>query len=197
MPARSTRVSSLSTCIPTDPSRPRKRSTPRRAEASAPKTGRTRAMSIGSVRYHLRARPRRDDREVRNGPEGWTAYRSLRRRQDDARPLDTSDARRTPWSRSSSPSIPRSGRNRPGGRTRRSLRSRQLTRVGPVLPRWAWRRRQRPSLPTARARGHGLKATYFIDPLFSYALGMEPLRDVVAMIAERGQESGLTCTRSG
>ncbi|MGH9549352.1 MAG: hypothetical protein ACRD3W_08255, partial [Terriglobales bacterium] len=25
----------------------------------------------------------------------------------------------------------------------------------------------------------GLKATYFVDPLFSYALGLAPLRDVV------------------
>ncbi len=38
---------------------------------------------------------------------------------------------------------------------------------------------------------HGLKATYFVDPLFSYALAMEPLRDVVAMIAGSGQEIGL------
>jgi hypothetical protein len=38
---------------------------------------------------------------------------------------------------------------------------------------------------------HGLKATYFVDPLFSYALGLGPLRDVVAMIAGREQEVAL------
>jgi len=38
---------------------------------------------------------------------------------------------------------------------------------------------------------HGLKATYFVDPLFSYAFGIEPLREVIAMIAARGQEIGL------
>ena len=37
----------------------------------------------------------------------------------------------------------------------------------------------------------GLKATYFVDPLFSYALGLEALRGVAAMIAEGGQEIGL------
>lgn len=38
---------------------------------------------------------------------------------------------------------------------------------------------------------HGHKGTYFVDPLFSYALGAEPLRDVVAMIRDHGQEVGL------
>jgi hypothetical protein len=38
---------------------------------------------------------------------------------------------------------------------------------------------------------HGLKATYFIDPLFSWALGIVPLRDLVALIQERDQEIGL------
>ncbi len=37
----------------------------------------------------------------------------------------------------------------------------------------------------------GLKATYFVDPLFSYALGLAPLRDVVALIRRHGQEVGL------
>lgn len=40
-------------------------------------------------------------------------------------------------------------------------------------------------------RTHGLKATYFVDPLFSFALGMAPLRDVVAMIRGGMQEVGL------
>jgi peptidoglycan/xylan/chitin deacetylase (PgdA/CDA1 family) len=38
---------------------------------------------------------------------------------------------------------------------------------------------------------HGLKATYFIDPMFSLALGIEPLRELVATIARSGQEIGL------
>jgi hypothetical protein len=37
----------------------------------------------------------------------------------------------------------------------------------------------------------GLKATYFVDPLFSIALGAEPLRAVVRLVAESGQEVGL------
>jgi hypothetical protein len=38
---------------------------------------------------------------------------------------------------------------------------------------------------------HGLKATYFVDPLFSFALGVSALRDVVAMIRQHKQEIGL------
>lgn len=38
---------------------------------------------------------------------------------------------------------------------------------------------------------HGLKATYFVDPLFSYALGILPLRNVVEGLLEGGQELGL------
>src|SRR5215510_11648277 len=37
----------------------------------------------------------------------------------------------------------------------------------------------------------GLKATYFIEPLFSFAVGISPLRDVVAMIRDKKQEVGL------
>jgi peptidoglycan/xylan/chitin deacetylase (PgdA/CDA1 family) len=37
----------------------------------------------------------------------------------------------------------------------------------------------------------GLKATYFVDPMFSFALGIEPLRELVAKIAGSGQEIGL------
>jgi hypothetical protein len=37
----------------------------------------------------------------------------------------------------------------------------------------------------------GLKATYFVDPMFSFALGLEPLRDVVSSIVGAGQEVGL------
>lgn len=37
----------------------------------------------------------------------------------------------------------------------------------------------------------GLKATYFIDPLFSFALGAEPLRTVVGLVRQHGQEVGL------
>jgi hypothetical protein len=38
---------------------------------------------------------------------------------------------------------------------------------------------------------HGLKATYFVDPLFSYALGTLQLRNVLELINEHGQELGL------
>jgi hypothetical protein len=38
---------------------------------------------------------------------------------------------------------------------------------------------------------HGLKATYFVDPLFSYALGLPALRKVVDAIADHRQEVGL------
>lgn len=38
---------------------------------------------------------------------------------------------------------------------------------------------------------HGLKATYFTDPLFSFVLGMSPLRDIVALIRQGQQELGL------
>jgi len=37
----------------------------------------------------------------------------------------------------------------------------------------------------------GLKASFFVDPLFSYALGIAPLRDLVALIQKHGQEIGL------
>lgn len=37
----------------------------------------------------------------------------------------------------------------------------------------------------------GLRATFFVDPLFSYALGVAPLRDLVALIQEHHQEIGL------
>ena len=37
----------------------------------------------------------------------------------------------------------------------------------------------------------GLKATYFVEPLFSYALGLEALRKVVSQVQEQGQEIGL------
>lgn len=37
----------------------------------------------------------------------------------------------------------------------------------------------------------GLKATYFVDPLFATAAGMVPLREVVGMIRAHGQEIGL------
>lgn len=40
-------------------------------------------------------------------------------------------------------------------------------------------------------RESGLKATYFVDPLFSFALGAEPLRDVLRLIGSHGQEVGL------
>lgn len=36
-----------------------------------------------------------------------------------------------------------------------------------------------------------LKATYFIDPLFSYALGAPPLAEVIGLVQEGGQEIGL------
>ncbi len=38
---------------------------------------------------------------------------------------------------------------------------------------------------------HGLKATYFIEPLFSFALGLAPLRDLVSQVQQHGQEVGL------
>jgi hypothetical protein len=38
---------------------------------------------------------------------------------------------------------------------------------------------------------HKLKATYFVDPLFSYALGPAHLRKVLALVKEHGQEVGL------
>jgi len=37
----------------------------------------------------------------------------------------------------------------------------------------------------------GLKATFFVDPLFSFAIGAGPLRDVLALIQRNGQEIGL------
>jgi hypothetical protein len=44
-------------------------------------------------------------------------------------------------------------------------------------------------LRTLKARG--LKATFFVDPLFSFALGISPLRDVISAIRESGQEVAL------
>ena len=38
---------------------------------------------------------------------------------------------------------------------------------------------------------YGLKATYFVDPLFSFALGMQPLARVLRSICENEQEVGL------
>lgn len=38
---------------------------------------------------------------------------------------------------------------------------------------------------------YGLKATYFVDPLFSFALGLEPLRQTVEMIETAGQKVAL------
>lgn len=40
-------------------------------------------------------------------------------------------------------------------------------------------------------RDHGLKAVYFIEPLFSFALGLDPLRELVAQVQRHGQEVGL------
>jgi len=40
-------------------------------------------------------------------------------------------------------------------------------------------------------RRHGLKATFFVDPLFSYALGDTPLRELLELIVGQGQEIGL------
>jgi hypothetical protein len=39
--------------------------------------------------------------------------------------------------------------------------------------------------------GAGLKATFFVDPLFSFAVGAAPLREVLTLITRRGQEIGL------
>ena len=38
---------------------------------------------------------------------------------------------------------------------------------------------------------HGLKATFFVDPLFSFALGIEPLARIVSMIEQAGQAVAL------
>lgn len=38
---------------------------------------------------------------------------------------------------------------------------------------------------------YGLQATFFVDPLFSFALGLEPLREVVARISALGHSIGL------
>ena len=43
----------------------------------------------------------------------------------------------------------------------------------------------------AMLRDRGLKATYFIEPLFSFALGIEPLREIVSAVTDHGQEVGL------
>jgi hypothetical protein len=37
----------------------------------------------------------------------------------------------------------------------------------------------------------GLKATFFVDPLFSFAIGAAPLREIVELIQRNGQEVGL------
>jgi hypothetical protein len=37
----------------------------------------------------------------------------------------------------------------------------------------------------------GLKATFFVDPLFSFAIGTAPLRELVDLIQQSGQEIGL------
>ena len=37
----------------------------------------------------------------------------------------------------------------------------------------------------------GLKATYFVDPMFSFALGLAPLQKVVKLVQSQGQEVGL------
>ena len=34
---------------------------------------------------------------------------------------------------------------------------------------------------------HDLKATYFVDPMFSFALGIEPLREIISLIQGQGQ----------
>jgi hypothetical protein len=39
-------------------------------------------------------------------------------------------------------------------------------------------------------RRFGLKATYFVDPMFSFALGAVPLRDLLSLIRASGQEIG-------
>jgi hypothetical protein len=43
----------------------------------------------------------------------------------------------------------------------------------------------------ATLRAAGLKASYFVDPLFSFALGLDPLREVVGMVEDAGQETCL------
>lgn len=40
-------------------------------------------------------------------------------------------------------------------------------------------------------KDHGLKATYFIEPLFSFALGLPPLRELISQVQQNGQEVGL------
>jgi hypothetical protein len=40
-------------------------------------------------------------------------------------------------------------------------------------------------------REHGLTATFFVDPLFSYALGLDVLKDVVRIIQDAGQAVAL------
>ncbi|GIK85358.1 MAG: hypothetical protein BroJett026_08390 [Betaproteobacteria bacterium] len=38
---------------------------------------------------------------------------------------------------------------------------------------------------------HRLRATYFVDPMFSFALGLRPLRELVGRVVDAGQEVGL------
>jgi hypothetical protein len=40
-------------------------------------------------------------------------------------------------------------------------------------------------------RRFGLKATYFVDPMFSFALGAAPLHELLALVRSYGQEIGL------
>lgn len=58
---------------------------------------------------------------------------------------------------------------------------------------WGGDREPRQGLPfmLATLSAHDLKATFFVDPLFSLALGSRPLRDVVDAIKAGGQEIGL------
>jgi peptidoglycan/xylan/chitin deacetylase (PgdA/CDA1 family) len=58
---------------------------------------------------------------------------------------------------------------------------------------WGGETRKRRGLPyqLETLRRHGLRATYFVDPLFSLSLGTRLLADVVGTIAGAGQEVGL------
>jgi hypothetical protein len=58
---------------------------------------------------------------------------------------------------------------------------------------WGGEAKRRLGLPfqLQTLKTHGLKATFFVDPLFSFALGIAPLREVVGAIRESGQEVAL------
>src|SRR6266446_1508566 len=58
---------------------------------------------------------------------------------------------------------------------------------------WGGETRDRRGLPyqLETLGRHGLRATYFVDPLFSRCLGARVLADVVGVIADAGQEIGL------